>query len=126
MPKLVHDNVLDAALAYIQTNGRRMGIVSTTIPSTVSSASTLVFASATMSTADYSLGNGTTSGRQIMMAAKATLAVTTTGTAGHVILFSTGATGQILYGTSCTTQVLGSTANSVTISSWKIEIADPV
>lgn len=125
MPKQVHNDVLDAAFAHIQDSARRVAVVSTTIPSTISSLSADFFAVSTCSTGNFTIGDGDASGRKCMIAQFTTLAVRSTGTAGHIIIISTGATAKILYATSCTTQVLGSTANNVTISSWKIEIADP-
>ena len=125
MPKQVHNDVLDFGLDTIKTKCTREGIVSTTIPSSVSSASTVCFAIKAMTTAAYTINDGDVSGRKITIAQQSTIPITTTGTAGHIILFSTGATGTIYYATSCTTQALVSTANSVTINAWDIEIADP-
>ncbi len=125
MPKTVHNDVLDYGLDVIKTRCTREGIVSTTVPSTVSSASTLCYAIKAMTTASYSITDGDISGRKITIAQQSTIPITTTGTAGHIILFSTGASGVIYYATSCTTQALVSTANSVTINAWDIEIADP-
>jgi hypothetical protein len=59
------------------------------------------------------------------VAQMATIAVSATGVADHIALFSTGASAVLYYVTECATQALPSTANTVTINSWTIRIADP-
>lgn len=125
MPKVISDTVFDTMLDYIRQNAKRVGVVSTTIPSTISSASSLLLAVTTCSSGSFTISDGDVSGRKLSVSAFSSIAVASTGTAGHVILFTTGATAAIVAGTSCTTQVLGSTSNTVSLSTWKIEVADP-
>lgn len=125
MPKIVHDDVLDYGLDTIKTKVTRIGVFTTTPPSTISSAAPTALAITTASTGNFTIADSSVSGRKLTISQKSTIPITTTGTAGHILLFSSGSTAQIYYQTSCTTQVLGSTANSVTIPAWMITIADP-
>ena len=125
MAKYQNDSMLDAALDWIKTNVKKTCIL-TAQPTLLSecTASTSL-AVAALTTASFTLANGDVSGRKITVAAQTTIAVTSTGVASHVALFSSavGSSG-LHYVTVCTTQVLGSTANQVTIPAWDIEIAD--
>ena len=125
MAKYQNDSMLDAALDWIKTNVKATCVL-TAQPTLLSecSASTHL-AVAALTTASFTLGNGDVSGRKVTIAAQTTIAVTSTGVASHVALYSTvAASSGLHYVTICTTQVLGSTLNAVTIPAWDIEIAD--
>lgn len=128
MAKFVNDTCMDQALLWIQDHVQRLSVCSS-VPANINEAQTTgacMFAMSTiLTTASFSIGNGDVSGRKITIAQVATMAVNATGIADTIVLFSTGASGQIYAYTTCSTQVLGSTANAVTVPAWDIEIADP-
>jgi hypothetical protein len=69
---------------------------------------------------DYSKGNGDTSGRKLTIAQQADVPITASGTATHLVIDD----GANIYVTTVTSQALTS-GGSVTIPSWRIEVADP-
>lgn len=72
---------------------------------------------------DFTKAAGDSSGRKVTMAAKNSVSVTTSGTATHIVLASTGDS-TLRYVTTCTSQALTS-GNTVNIPAWKVEIGDP-
>lgn len=125
MAKSVDNSVLDAALNDIKTNCNLM---------TACAGQPLTFAAANagganylagvaMAGADFTVGNGVTSGRKALVASKAGINVTNTGTGDHIALLDTVGS-VLLYVTTAT--ALGLTAgSSLTLGAWNIEIADP-
>ncbi len=82
-----------------------------------------VLASAGMAGGDYVKADGDTSGRKLTMSEKAGVIIHTSGTANHVALV-TKASNALRRVVTCQSKAL--TANdTVTISAWKAEIADP-
>jgi len=69
---------------------------------------------------DYTKANGDTSGRKLTVAQQAAIAITSSGTATHVVLDD----GTDIYVTTCTSQALTS-GGTVTVPAFDIEIADP-
>ena len=122
MGKLVHDDVLDAALNYIANNANRISVCSTQPTTYTQATSTYKLA---MSTSPTFTGpaNGDTSGRKLTVDQEASINVDASGTAQHVAL-SDSANSKLLYVTTCTSQAL-TEGNTVTIPAWDIEIADP-
>jgi len=125
MAKKVDDSVLDAALNELKNKCNLM---------TVCTGEPLTFAAANVGGAnflgdvamiatDFTLANGTVSGRKLSVATKAGVNVDASGTADHVALLDS-VNNIILYVTTCT--ALGLTAgSSLTFNGWDIEIADP-
>lgn len=127
MAKSVHDNVLDAALNYIKSNGDRL-FVCTAQPTTYAEAGTASnLATGTIGTGDYTgPADGTTAGtlgRRLKVNEKASVSITATGTASHVGI-GYSASSLLLYVTTCTAQALTS-GGTVTVPEWWITIADP-
>ncbi len=122
MAKVVHDDVLDGALQVLVDNAAKMAVCAGQPADVAACEGGLAIVA--MSTGDFTIGNGSTSGRKVAVAEKATVAVAATGVADHVALYST-ATNKVYFITTCSSQALTSTANSVTIPTWAIEIADP-
>lgn len=125
MGKVVHNNVLDAALNYIKSNATRLA-VNTTEPATYAAATSgaTCLAIKTITSTDYTgPADGDTNGRKISVNQAATVTVNTTGTASHVSL-SDSTNSVVLYVTTCSAQGLTS-GNTVTVPAWDIEIADP-
>ena len=127
MAKLVHDDVLDAALSYIADNCKRITVCSTQPTTYTEANATYALADVTTTEGtgggDFSIGNGDTSGRKLTIAQQATITVDTSGTAAHVALLDVD-NSKLLYVTTCTSQALTS-GNTVTIPAFDIEIADP-
>lgn len=123
MPKSVNDAVLDAALNVIKTNDIRQAICSAD-PVNYAGIAAVLLAEATMASGDFTIADGTTSGRKITMAAKSGNLITTSGTATHVVLHDNSSI--MHYGTTCTSQALTANgSNTVSLPAWTIEIADP-
>jgi hypothetical protein len=81
----------------------------------------LKLATTTLSGGDFTLAAGDTSGRKSTVAQKASLSITASGTATHVSIDD----GIDWIVTTCTSQALTS-GGTVTIPTWKKEIAAPV
>lgn len=126
MAKAVHDDVLDAALAYIATADTIT--VCSTQPTTYTEAiTTYKLADGAVTpgngNGDFTISNGDTNGRKVRISQQDDLAIDSSGTALHIALSVSGSS-KLLYVTTCTSQVLTS-GGTVTIPLWDIEIADP-
>ena len=128
MAKLVHDNVLDAALQYLETNVDWIAVCEgapTTYEHAHSNKGTgtgkVLAHSATPTFTGPAEGDA--SGRKTAVDEEATITIDASGDADHIALVFTGST-LLLYVTTCTLQALVA-ANTVTIPTWDIEIADP-
>jgi len=135
MGKNVHDNVLDAALNYLKTNGNIL-IVLNAEPTGASAyvnaakkadSSGLKLADVVISSADYTgPANGDTSGRKITVNAQSSISIdgiAASDSATHVCIADTIST-VVLYTTTCTGQNLTG-GNKVNTPAWDIEIRDP-
>jgi hypothetical protein len=130
MAKLVHDNVLDAALQYLEDNVDFISVCEgapTTYEhghSNKGTATGKVLASSSTPTFTGPINTvAAGGGRQTTVDEEATITVDVSGTADHVALCKTGTT-LLLYVTTCTSQAL-TAANTVTIPAWIIAISDP-
>ena len=125
MAKTVHDDVLDAALNYIDANCTRMTACSAQPTTYTEGNATYALADVTMAGADFTPANGDTSGRKLTMSAKSSVLIDTSGTATHVALLDVS-NSKLLYVTTCTSQALTANgSNTVNFPAWDIEIADP-
>lgn len=123
MAKSVSDVVLDASLNVIKTNTIRQTVCSAE-PANYAAIAALTLAEAVMASGDFTIADGDTSGRKLTVAAKAGNLITLSGTATHVVLHNNS--NASYYVTTCTSQALTANAsNTVSLPSWKIEIADP-
>ena len=128
MAKLVHDNVLDAALQYLETNVDWIAVCEGA-PTTYEHAHSnkgvgtgkVLAHSATPTFTGPAEGDA--SGRKTAVDEEATITIDASGDADHIALVFVGST-LLLYVTTCTLQALVA-ANTVTIPTWDIEIADP-
>lgn len=118
MGKLVHNDVLDAALAEIAT---ATGLcLNTAEPASRAAAiSDNLMPEATPSFTGPA--DGDSSGRKITVDASNNNTADASGTATHVTLIDAAV---VLYVTTCTSQAITS-GNTVNIAAWDIEIADP-
>ena len=127
MGKLVCDEVLDAALQYIEDNADWISVCEgapTTYEHAHSDKGTAtgkVLANAVPSFTGPAEGDA--NGRKTTVDEEAAMTVDFSGDADHVALCKVG-TIKLLYVTTCTLQALVA-ANPVTNPAWEIEIADP-
>lgn len=128
MGKLVHDNVLDAALQYLEDNVDWISVCEGA-PITYEHAHSNKGVGAgkvlahSITPTFTGPGDGDASGRKTTVDQEASITVDVSGDADHVALVFTGSI-LLLYVTTCTLQALTS-GNTVTIPAWDIEIADP-
>lgn len=120
MGKVVHNDVLDAALNEIATCTEIY--LCTGEPTSRANADSIsVIPAHTMAGGDYTNADGDTSGRKVTVAAQNSLSADATGTVTHVALCDAS---NLMYVTTCTSQAVTS-GNTVNIGAWDIEIADP-
>lgn len=134
MAKIVHDNVLDAALSYISANANRL-IVGTTEPLVYATTIAKVdssgwkLAEKTITASDFTgPANGVVSGRKLTVNAASSMAIDGIAVgaqnATYVSLVKQGASGFVVYATTCTSQSL-TAGNKVNTPAWVIELRDP-
>ena len=122
MAKFIADAVMDVALNKLATCTRQT--VCSGQPANFAGIAAVTLAQKTgLTSAAYTLADGTTSGRKVTIAAASALTVATSGTATHVSL-DDGTT--LLHVTTCTSQALTSGGgNTVDIPAYVVdEIAD--
>lgn len=125
MAKAAHDDVMDGALLVIKNNVTRQ-VACSAQPTTFTEAnSTYALADVTMTSSDFTIANGDTSGRKVTVAAKSGVLIDTSGTANHVALLDV-VNSKLLLVTTCTSQALTANgSNTVNFPAWDDEIADP-
>ena len=124
MSKAVHNDVLDAALDLIAT-ANIMTLCSQEPTTRTEAITTYMLIDVTMTVGDgngdYTIADGTVSGRKLTVTAQASETVTNTGTGNH-IAFCDGTT--LLYVTTCT--AVGVTAaGTESFAALVIELRDP-
>lgn len=123
MAKLTDDSVLDAALNVVKNNATQEVVCSAQPTNYTEATATYKLAIKTGLIPSSFTGpvNGDVSGRKLTVNSQSGITVDSSGTANHIALCSGTV---LLYVTTCTAQVL-TVGNTVTIPSWKFEIADP-
>ena len=127
--KWSNDSMLDAGLSWVKTNGAKMYVCTASVSSSSTvTYSTIVAAALTgaisqSALASVAIATGDVSGRKLAVPAASSVTVTASGTAARVCLVNSSGS-VATYITTCTSQVLTS-GNTVSVPSWKIEIADP-
>lgn len=125
MAKFAHNDVLDAPWNYIKTNCTRQ-IACSAQPADFAGVAAVSVADVAMSAADFTLADGTTSGRKMTVAAKNGVAVDATATANHIVLVD-DTNLKLLYVTTAANLALTAGAgNAVNFPAWSAEFADPV
>jgi len=130
MAKWAHDDIMDAALDYIIDNSDYLYLCTSDTETAGTPDYTKVTTTANLisghavTSGDFAIDDGDTSGRKVTVAEQANLSVTVSGDAVNVCLVDSGNT-KVLYQTTCTTQSLSS-GSQVTIPAWDIEFRDPV
>lgn len=116
------DNALDSGVAYLDTNGERLVIMST------SPANYAGVAAITLGTKAPTIGvpeNGAVSGRRVIISAITDGSVTATGTASHWGLVKDSATAELLAWQTLSAAQAVTTGNTFTLDAISIEIPDP-
>ena len=120
MAKWVNDDVLDAALEEISTNCNLM-IICNAEPATRAEALAFALADEPMAAADFTITNGDTSGRKLVIVEKPGVGIDVSDNATHIALIDAT---RLLYVTTCVLKAL-TMGEMVSIPSWKIELRDP-
>jgi hypothetical protein len=119
MGKLVIDASMDAALNYISSNANQVHACATQPTTRTEAVTTNNLASGSITSGDFTLANGDTSGRKQTLGAQSALSITSTGSGDHIAI--TSAT-ELLAVTTCTAQTLTS-GGTVDIAAFDHEIA---
>ena len=120
MAKWLSDSALDALLGVID-NGTIMTVCSAQPTNRTEAVTTYALADVSLSSGDFSIGNGSPNGRTLTIAAKSGVTVDTTGSATHVAICD-GA--NLLAVTTCTSKSIDS-GDTLNIPSWTINVSDP-
>lgn len=126
MAKSQNDTIYDeGTLAYLRLRVTRVTVCDSQ-PATYAAANSTTGAmlakSSVLTSTDFTIGNGDTSGRKLTLTAQNSVSVSKTGTASHVSWI--GSTGSVLFCvTTCTTQALTS-GNTVNIPAHDFEMLD--
>lgn len=89
MAKFVNDSSMDAALAWVRDNTTNVSICSAQPTTATEAATTYALGSVAYGTANWTIGNGDTSGRKITAGA-VNVVVATSGTVSHIAYYNTG------------------------------------
>lgn len=126
MAKWANDNVMDAALSYV--DDCTLLTICSAQPTTYAEASATykladIALTAGAGNGDYTLGDGGSGGRKLTVGQQSNIDIDTSGTATHVALSISGSS-TLVYVTTCTSQALTS-GGTVTVPAWDITIGDP-
>ncbi len=122
MPKFASNDVINGSLAVVAGATRMVALNGQ--PASYAAADAGKLVEVTLAAGDFTLAPGDLSGRKVSVAAKASLAVITAGTADHIALLDVAGS-RLLYVTTCPSQALVS-GGLVSIAGWSIEIGAPV
>lgn len=124
MAKTVHNDVLDAALAYIQNNCTRMVACSAQPANFTEANATYALADVTLAPGDFTVADGDTSGRKLTVAAKTGVTVDVEGNPTVIALLDV-TNSKLLYTTDESSSQTIYVGNTVDFPAWDIELADP-
>lgn len=127
MAKTCSTAILDAALNIIYNNVSRICVCKGAPASATNaeSSSQNCIANTTCSGAgSMTLAASSVSGKKLDLAAFNGIAAISTGSADTICLISTGASGVIYWQTTCAAQTVSSTANTVNVGAFIINITD--
>ena len=119
MAKLMTDAMIDGGLTAMSTC-TRISVLSAEPASITDITTTYMLATTSLTGGDFTIADGDVSGRKDTVAQKAAISITNSGTATHVAIDD----GTDYIVTTCTSQAL-TAGGTVTIPTWKREIADP-
>lgn len=124
MGKLVHNDILDALLDGI-AEATSISVCSAEPADRTEAITTYKLAITSVTpgdgNGDFTIADGDVSGRKLTVSEQADIAIDSSGTATHIALCDGS---RLLMVTTCTSQSL-TAANTVTIPTFKVEVADP-
>ena len=120
MTVLIADSIMDAALQYLEDATSLVMHVCSGDPADRAAAITNSLADHALTSGDFTIANGDTSGRKSTVAQQASIDIDATGTAAHVCIIDSS---ELLLKTACTSQALTS-GGTVTVPAFDYEIAD--
>ena len=126
MTKFVPDDTIDVLLDKVATATKMDAVSDVSTPTNLTNS--LASVSMTPGTSgDFTIAAGDVSGRKVTVAQKASVSISTSGTARHIVLTDTsGGSDTIVDITTCTDQVLSTGGGgTVTFPSWSHEVLDP-
>lgn len=123
MGKATPDAVLDAMADYIISKADTLYVTSGE-PANHAGIAAVALADVTIDSGDFTKANGDISGRKVTIGQQTAVPIDSNGTATHIVIDRGAATAELLYVTTCTSQVL-TAGGTVTVPAWKIEVADP-
>lgn len=121
MAKSVDNSVLDGALNIIKNNATAQ-VACSAEPANFAGVAAVTLSTATMTSTDFTVADGDTSGRKVTAGAKSGQTVSANGTVTHVAL--TNGTDTLYYVTTTTSKAV-TTSDTLNFPAWDIEIADP-
>jgi hypothetical protein len=123
MAKFQIDYMMDAAFVWFQQTVTRVSIA-TAQPTNYTDWGTYSVGTLAIASANFTIGNGDTSGRKVTTTTPATITVGTSGTVNHIAFVGTSGSGTLLFvGTCAPTSVTAS--GTVILSAWDLdEITD--
>ncbi len=120
MAKFCHTDVEDGALNVIKSSATTM-LVCNALPSDRTTALANALADVAVTSTDFTLAAGDTSGRKVTVAKKDGVPIDVSGNGTHVALIDGT---RLLYATTCTLKALVA-GDQVNIPAWDIEFNNP-
>jgi hypothetical protein len=124
MAKYTHDDVMDAAANYIKNNCTRVTLCDGQPTTYTEANATFALADVTVSGTDFTVANGTTSGRKVTFAGKTGVTVDANGDGDHVAYLDV-ANSKLLHVTTVSSPQTVYAGNTCNIGSQEIEFGDP-
>ena len=117
----------ESGMIWLSSNANKILVNTTQVATCASGLADAIAKSssggAIMTSTMFTMSTGDASGYKLAIDAFSNLPVPTSGTATHITLVATSSS-ELMYITTCNSKAL-TTADTVTIPTWDIEIADP-
>ena len=121
MGKWINDSLIDLILDRI-SQSTTMSICSDQPTTRDEAVNTYSLVNIPVSSSDFTITDGDTSGRKVTIAQKQNVSITNSGNATHIALCDAG---NLLYVTTIQTPQTLVAGNTLTTQTWQIEISDP-
>lgn len=124
MTKMLHDDALDAALAYVRDNANELVLLNADPGTSYTQAhSAFALGKIAVDSSDFTLANGDTSGRKYTVSAQSSIGVGVDGNCNHCAVNDTD-NSKVLVVTEVTSQGLTS-GNAASTNAFDDELEDP-
>ncbi len=128
MGKLIHNDVYDAALAYVADNGTRMFLCSAEPASYQEASADNMLVQQTLTpgdgNGDFTIAEGDSSGRKLTVEAQTGITVTNSGTVTHVAICDS-VNSKVLAVTEVNSPYAVTSGNTVNVPAFDLTLADP-